>query len=472
MAVALAVDLVGHGGGGAGLGSTAQGEHHVHVAAFVLHEGHAGGGGVDGIDHTGSSGRSGLHGFVVAAGHAGDGSGHRRAVLIHIFGVGIGDFERGGGLAGREVHSVVLAAHVHGDHGVRLRSVRGFDDELHLGGGFIGIHSADVENGGVRVIGHAGDHTAAVPLGCIESERAGNILDGGGIDITALQVHVVRTGGDGHRGRSLAGRDGERVPVGKRNGNVAKAHAVETDGEGHFANIVLGAARAHGKEDVQLFGGLFGIAASAAVFSVDAPAVLPADVDAAESVQTAQQVHIGPFLIVRVVGWLRACRRHELRLAKGGKEICARYFRALHFKHGHVLGSIGNIEVAQRDADAVFQHEDEVVTRTGDFSLAHRELEHEAGIARTFNGVGSFRQIQENGIHMSLQRRSFFVYCCVTKQKKRTVHTGRSFGWKILKKEKPRQAHRSTSSPAWWAADASSFCLTGALGGTFLMSSL
>jgi len=105
---------------------------------------------------------------------------------------------------------------------------------------------------------------------------------------------------------------------------------------------------------------------------------------------------------VRVVGRLGASRRHKLGLIQSGEEVRTCDFHAFHFKGGHVLGSVGRIEVLQGNADTVFQHEDEVVARTGDFSLAHRELEHKAGIVCTVNGVGSFRQIQENSIHIAL----------------------------------------------------------------------
>ena len=295
------------------------------------------------------------------------------------------------------------ACDVHRDDGVGQRSVFRLDGEDDLGGRFIRVCGADAEAGGVPVIGDSGADRVAVPHGSVEREAAGHVFDGGGVGVAALQIDIVGARGNGDGSGGLASRNDNDVTVGERDGHIGLGGAVEADGEGHVADVVFRAAFAHGEADMELFRGFAGLAGPA-FFAVDGLAVLPRHVEAAKAIEAAEEIHAGPFLIVRVVGGFRPGGGHEFGLAESGEEVPARDVRVAHLEHGHILRAVGGIELAQRDAGAVFQREDQIVAGARDFSLIRRKAEDETGTGSTFDRIGSFRLLQKDGIHTVLLR--------------------------------------------------------------------
>ena len=162
-------------------------------------------------------------------------------------------------------------------------------------------------------------------------------------------------------------------------------------------------------------------ASAAACTTFKSPAILPAGIDTAKAVEPAQKLHIRPFLVVRVAHRLGAGRRHELGRFKRRKKIFTRHFQAFDLEDRHILQGVGGIEVIQGNAGTVFQKENKVVAGTGELSLVRREAEHEAGFVCTVNGVGTFRKIQKNSIHMPLPAGVFLLIAAFSNKKPRTV---------------------------------------------------
>ena len=120
----------------------------------------------------------------------------------------------------------------------------------------------------------------------------------------------------------------------------------------------------------------------------------PADVEAAQTVETVQKV--GRHIVMKAVAVaLRACGpsgtggRHEVGLVHGREEVLAGNFCALHLERGHVLAGIGRIEIDELKRTSVLERDDKIVSLAGKRGFIGRKIKDETRLGCADDVAGS-----------------------------------------------------------------------------------
>ena len=130
---------------------------------------------------------------------------------------------------------------------------------------------------------------------------------------------------------------------------------------------------------------------------------IPAHVQTAQAIQTAQQ--IGMLEVMKTIavagGAGGAGGGHEIRLVHGRKKVFTRNVRTLHLKGRHVLLGVGGVKVLKADDGAVFKREEKVVAVSGEFGGIGRKVEDDVPVGHAGNGLrcGGGRLAEKNVSH-------------------------------------------------------------------------